>query len=78
MINSLQLVTRINNKLSKKLEKQIKTLYNKKRNQYYIQTWHGGFGVKFIEKEIEDSLTAKYVRSSKHDSCNGICCRYNR
>lgn len=42
--------------------------FRKKKTQYYIQTWHGGFGVKFIEKEIENSLTAKYVRSSKHDS----------
>jgi CDP-glycerol glycerophosphotransferase len=42
--------------------------FRKKRTQYYIQTWHGGFGVKFIEKEIEDSLSASYVRSSKHDS----------
>ena len=42
--------------------------FKKKKKQYYIQTWHGGFGVKFIEKEIENFLTAKYVKSSKHDS----------
>ena len=42
--------------------------FKKKKKQYYIQTWHGGFGVKFIEKEIEHFLTAKYVKSSKHDS----------
>ena len=27
--------------------------FRKKNKQFYIQTWHGGFGVKFIEKEIE-------------------------
>lgn len=42
--------------------------FRKKKSQYYIQTWHGGFGVKFIEKEIENSLSPQYVSSSKHDS----------
>ncbi len=42
--------------------------FRKKKLQYYIQTWHGGFGVKFIEKEIENFLSPKYILSSKHDS----------
>ena len=42
--------------------------YLKKRSQYYIQTWHGGFGIKYIEKEAEKYLTEKYVRDSKYDS----------
>lgn len=42
--------------------------FRKKKTQYYIQTWHGGFGVKFIEKEIESFLSPKYILSSKHDS----------
>lgn len=42
--------------------------FRKRHKQYYIQTWHGGFGVKPIEKEIESSLSEKYVRSSKYDS----------
>lgn len=42
--------------------------YRKKRSQYYIQTWHGGFGVKFIEKDIEQYLPAKYIQDSKYDS----------
>ena len=42
--------------------------YYKKRSQYYIQTWHGGFGVKYIEKDAEQYLTKKYVRDSKYDS----------
>ena len=42
--------------------------YLKKRSQYYIQTWHGGFGVKYIEKDAEQFLDKKYVRDSKYDS----------
>lgn len=42
--------------------------YSKKINQYYIQTWHGGFGVKYIEKDIEQFLPDDYVRDSKYDS----------
>ena len=42
--------------------------FRKRQKQYYIQTWHGGFGVKPIEKEMESSLSEQYVRSSKYDS----------
>ena len=42
--------------------------YSKKKSQYYIQTWHGGFGVKYIEKDIEQFLPDDYVRDSKYDS----------
>ena len=42
--------------------------YRKKSSQYYIQTWHGGFGVKYIEKDAEQYLSKKYVRDSKYDS----------
>ena len=42
--------------------------YSKKKTQYYIQTWHGGFGVKYIEKDIEQFLPDDYVRDSKYDS----------
>ncbi len=42
--------------------------YSKKKAQYYIQTWHGGFGVKYIEKDIEQFLPDDYVRDSKYDS----------
>ena len=42
--------------------------YLKKKSQYYIQTWHGGFGVKYIEKDIEQFLPDDYVRDSKYDS----------
>ncbi len=42
--------------------------YLKKASQYYIQTWHGGFGVKYIEKDAEQYLSDEYVRESKYDS----------
>ncbi len=42
--------------------------YYKKKSQYYIQTWHGGFALKYIEKEAEDKLPIKYVTESKQDS----------
>lgn len=42
--------------------------YTKKRDQYYIQLWHGDFGPKFCEKDSEDVLPDWYVRLSKEDS----------
>lgn len=40
----------------------------KRPNQYYIQTWHGNFALKKIEKDIEDKLSEGYIRDSKKDS----------
>lgn len=40
----------------------------KRKGQYYIQTWHGDFALKFIEKEVEDKLDPAYVYESKEDS----------
>lgn len=40
----------------------------KKKNQYYLQTWHGDFGPKYIEKEIEDTFSPDYIVTSKADS----------
>ena len=37
----------------------------KKNNQYLIQTWHGSYALKYVEKEIEEKLSQKYVRESK-------------
>ncbi len=42
--------------------------YEKKNNQYYIQTWHGDFPLKFIEGEIEHKLDPLYVYGSKLES----------
>lgn len=40
----------------------------KKKHQYYLQTWHGDFALKFIEKEIEDTFSPEYIVRSKIDS----------
>ena len=42
--------------------------FEKKNKQYYIQTWHGDFPLKFIEKEVESLLTPSYVNASRRDS----------
>lgn len=42
--------------------------FKKRAGQYYIQTWHGDFALKFIEKEVEDKLNPGYVAESKADS----------
>lgn len=45
-------------------------VWKKRRGQYYIQTWHGAFPLKYIEKEAEDKLSPRYVELSKEDSKN--------
>jgi len=40
----------------------------KKRNQYVIQTWHGSYGAKLVEKEAEEKLPSGYIRESKRNS----------
>ena len=42
--------------------------YVKRSSQHYLQTWHGGFPLKYIEKEAEDTLDENYLRDSKYDS----------
>lgn len=42
--------------------------YKKKRQQYYIQLWHGDFGPKYCEKDTESQLQPWYVKLSKKDS----------
>lgn len=45
-----------------------KTYGRKRKGQLYIQTWHGGPGVKRIEKDVADELGKKYVKTAKRDS----------
>ena len=46
-----------------------KQFYERKRkNQYYIQTWHGGFPLKKVEKAVENELDKQYVLGAKNDS----------
>lgn len=40
----------------------------KRKNQYYIQLWHGGFALKKIEGDCEDYLGEAYIRHAKKDS----------
>lgn len=39
----------------------------KKKNQVYLQTWHGPFSSKKIEKLAENSLTKEYIKLAKRD-----------
>lgn len=43
-------------------------LFIKRKNQYYIQTWHSSLRLKQIEKDAENSLTDNYVSMAKKDS----------
>ena len=46
-----------------------KNAYMKKRiGQKYIQTWHGGFALKKVEKDAENTLPEYYIKSAKQDS----------
>lgn len=44
---------------------------NKRKKQYYVQTWHGGpIPQKMIEKDAEADLSKDYIKSAKRDSAN--------
>lgn len=43
-------------------------LFRKRKNQYYIQTWHSSLRLKQIEKDAEESLPKHYVEMAKKDS----------
>ncbi len=46
-----------------------KLYYFKKRpGQFYIQTWHGGPGLKKVEMDCESALSAEYISWAKQDS----------
>lgn len=40
----------------------------RRKGQYYIQTWHAGYGFKFVEKDAADKLPADYIIESKINS----------
>ncbi len=42
--------------------------YRKKRNQTYLQTWHGVCGEKKAENEVPESLSPSYLKETKKDS----------
>lgn len=39
----------------------------KKKEQFYIQTWHGALGLKKVEADVEEFLSEKYVKEAKLD-----------
>lgn len=43
-------------------------LFIKRKEQYYIQTWHSSLRLKQIEKDAEESLPPSYVQMAKKDS----------
>ncbi|MFD4058841.1 CDP-glycerol glycerophosphotransferase family protein, partial [Streptomyces californicus] len=42
--------------------------YVKRKNQYYIQSWHSSLRLKKIEKDAEESLPTDYVEMAQKDS----------
>lgn len=40
----------------------------KRKNQYYIQTWHGGIRLKNTERATIDKLSKRYIESAQNDS----------
>ncbi len=40
----------------------------KRKNQFYIQVWHGSIGFKKVERECENALPKGYISKAKHDS----------
>ncbi len=47
---------------------RVPTYFRKRKNQYYIQLWHGVPALKRIEADAQDSLSNSYIQSAKHDS----------
>ena len=43
----------------------------KRKNQVYLQTWHGDVGLKKVEAEVEQFLSPQYVNAAKND---GLIC----
>ncbi|MGL5617131.1 MAG: CDP-glycerol glycerophosphotransferase family protein [Sarcina sp.] len=43
-------------------------LFKKRKNQYYIQSWHSLLRVKQIEKDAESTLSFGYINQAKNDS----------
>lgn len=42
----------------------------KRKEQIYVQTWHGAVGLKSVEQNALKGLTPYYIRSAKNDSKN--------
>ncbi len=42
-------------------------LIEKRKDQVFLQTWHGGVALKKVEKDAEDKLTERYISAAKYD-----------
>lgn len=40
----------------------------KRKNQFYLQTWHGAIALKKIEKDAIEVLNSKYIETARNDS----------
>lgn len=40
----------------------------KRKKQFYLQTWHGSFANKKVEKDAEEYLSKEYIKTSQEDS----------
>ena len=40
----------------------------KRKNQFYLQTWHSSLRLKKIEKDVINELSPKYIKNAKSDS----------
>lgn len=47
---------------------RIPIYFKKKIQQYYVQTWHGGLGLKRVEGAAISSLSKSYICTAKNDS----------
>lgn len=45
-----------------------KTGFKKRKEQLYLQVWHGVIGIKKVEGQVSDKLDKKYIDSAKLDS----------
>lgn len=43
---------------------------SKRKEQYYIQTWHGNLGNKRVEKAAIENLSEKYIKNARKDAKN--------
>lgn len=42
----------------------------KRKNQFYVQLWHGSLPIKAVEKDAEELLEKHYVKNAKNDAYN--------
>lgn len=42
--------------------------FKKRKDQYYIQTWHAGYSFKYLERDAADKLSKEYLLGSRYNS----------